>query len=138
MESERRISNVGRRRTPIKHGSDKRKNYHRKVVGNKRGDKMKIDYMNTEQLLFMVKQEKMLFGYLAVRYPTIEEYFYSEDSKRLRIKLENCDSFFEEICIEDMFGFSPISSLQGKKEWISRLSEEQKEEFVNSPLYHVA
>jgi hypothetical protein len=99
---------------------------------------MKIDYMNTEQLLFMVKQEKMLFGYLAVRYPTIEKYFYSEDSKRLWIKLENGDSFFEEICIEDMFGFSPISSLQGKKEWISRLSEEQKEEFINSPLYRVA
>lgn len=99
---------------------------------------MKIDYMNNEQLLFMVKQEKMLFGYLAVRYPTIKEYFYSEDRKELHIKLENGDSFFEEICIEDMFGFSPISSLQGKKEWISRLDEEQKEEFVNSPLYHVA
>jgi len=99
---------------------------------------MKIDYMNTEQLLFMVKQEKMLFGYLAVRYPTIEEYFYNEDRKELHIKLENGDSFFEEICIEDMFGFSPISSLQGKKEWISRLDEEQKEDFINSPLYHVA
>jgi len=37
-----------------------------------------------------------------------------------------------------MFGFSPISSLQGKKEWISRLDEEQKEDFINSPLYHVA
>lgn len=99
---------------------------------------MKIDYMNTEQLFCMVEQEKMLFGYLAVRYPTIEEYFYNEDSKRLRIKLENSDSFFEEICIEDMFGFSPISCLQGKKEWISRLDEVQKEEFINSPLYHVA
>ncbi len=99
---------------------------------------MKIDYMNAEQLFLRVKQEKMLFGYLAVRYPTIEEYFYNEDSKTLRIKLENCNSFFEEICIENMFGFSPISSLRGEKDWISRLSEEQKEEFINSPLYQIA
>lgn len=99
---------------------------------------MKLNYMNAEQWLCLIMQQKMLFGYLAVRYPTIEKYFYDEDNKELRIELENGDSFFEKMCIEDMFGFSPIGNLRGVKECMQRLDEEQKEEFINSPLYQIA